>query len=158
MTYEWGYMYGPPMAVAPLPEVTKVVDYALTEIPAEKILLGIPTYGYDTTLPYEQGRPAVSISTPRALELAWRNDAVIEYDGESQAPYFRYYTPQGVEHIVWFEDLRSMEAKYHLVQEKGLRGVSFWNLTRPFPANLLLLSTEGAIEKVWPLGETSEIR
>ena len=45
MTYEWGYTYGPPMAVAPLPNVRQVVEYALTEIPAEKIYLGVPTYG-----------------------------------------------------------------------------------------------------------------
>src|SRR5699024_10716534 len=40
MTYEWGYSYGPPMAVSPLDEVRKVVDYALSEMPASKILLG----------------------------------------------------------------------------------------------------------------------
>lgn len=38
----WGYTYGPPMAVAPLNQVTRVVDYALTEIPKEKIWMGIP--------------------------------------------------------------------------------------------------------------------
>ncbi len=47
MTYEWGYTYGPPMAVAPLNEVRRVVQYAVTEIPPQKLLLGIPNYGYD---------------------------------------------------------------------------------------------------------------
>ena len=46
MTYEWGYTYGPPMAVAPLPNVRQVLDYAVTVIPREKIYLGIPYYGY----------------------------------------------------------------------------------------------------------------
>jgi len=36
MTYEWGYTYGPPMAVAPLPSVRRVVEFALTEMPPEK--------------------------------------------------------------------------------------------------------------------------
>ena len=45
MTYEWGYTAGPPMAVAPLPNVRAVLDYAVTEIPAGKIFLGIPNYG-----------------------------------------------------------------------------------------------------------------
>ncbi|MCD8004704.1 MAG: glycosyl hydrolase family 18 protein [Oscillospiraceae bacterium] len=63
MTYEWGYTYGPPMAVAPLPNVRQVVEYALTEIPAEKIWLGIPNYGYDWPLPFVQGESrAASIS------------------------------------------------------------------------------------------------
>lgn len=48
MTYEWGYTYGPPMAVAPINMVRRVVDYALSEIPGEKISLGIPNYGYES--------------------------------------------------------------------------------------------------------------
>mgnify|MGYP002231542402 CR=1 FL=1 len=42
MTYEWGYTYGPPMAVAPIQAVRQVLDYAVTEIPPEKILMGFP--------------------------------------------------------------------------------------------------------------------
>ncbi len=41
MTYEWGYTYGPPMAVSPINQVRKVLDYAVSEIPREKILMGI---------------------------------------------------------------------------------------------------------------------
>ena len=55
MTYEWGYKYGPNMAVAPLNMVRRVVEYAVTEIPPEKIHLGIPNYGYDLPLPFERG-------------------------------------------------------------------------------------------------------
>ena len=46
MAYEWGYTYGPPMAIAPLYIVRQVVEYALTEVPREKLVLGIPNYGY----------------------------------------------------------------------------------------------------------------
>ena len=45
MTYEWGYAYGPPMAVAPIPSVRKVLDYAITRIAKEKIYMGLPNYG-----------------------------------------------------------------------------------------------------------------
>jgi spore germination protein len=55
MTYEYGYTYGPPMAVAPIDQIRKVVAYAVTEIPVEKITLGIPNYGYDWPLPYKKG-------------------------------------------------------------------------------------------------------
>lgn len=54
MAYEWGYTYGPPMAVAPLNQVRRVVDYAVSRIAPEKIDLGIPNYGYDWLLPYER--------------------------------------------------------------------------------------------------------
>ena len=55
MTYEWGYTYGPPMAVAPLNKVREVLNYAVTEISPDKINMGIPNYGYDWPLPYERG-------------------------------------------------------------------------------------------------------
>ena len=71
MTYEWGYTYGPPMAVAPLPNVRRVLDYAVTEIPPEKICLGIPNYGYDWPLPYRQGETqAQSLSNQEAVAAA----------------------------------------------------------------------------------------
>ena len=60
MTYEWGYTYSPPMAVSPLNQVRQVVEYAVTEIPPEKILLGQNLYGYDWTLPFVEGGPVLN--------------------------------------------------------------------------------------------------
>ena len=140
MTYEWGYAYSQPMAVAPLPNVRAVVDYALTEIPAEKLWLGMPNYGYDWPLPYVQGQTrATSLSPQYAVGLARRYGAAIQYDERAQAPWFRYTDGGGVEHEVWFEDARSVRAKLELVGEYGLRGVGYWNLMRPFPQNWLVL-------------------
>ena len=71
MTYEWGYTYGPPLAVAPKPQVRQVIEYALSEIPSSKIFMGIPNYGYDWTLPYVRGESkAQSLSNIEALRLA----------------------------------------------------------------------------------------
>lgn len=142
MTYEWGYTYGPPMAVAPLPNVRAVVEYALTQIPAEKIWLGVPNYGYDWPLPFVQGETrATSISNRYAVQLALRYNAEIQYDERAQSPWFRYRDESGVEHEVWFEDARSIRAKLALIPEYGLRGAGYWNLMRPFPQNWLVLSS-----------------
>lgn len=140
MTYEWGYTYGPPMAVAPIRNVRRVVEYALTEIPARKIWLGVPTYGYDWVLPYRRGSKATSLSNQQALELATRYRAAIRYDENAQSPWFRYVDEQGREHEVWFEDARSIRAKLELAGEFGLWGVSFWNLMRPFGQNWVVLN------------------
>lgn len=139
MTYEWGYTYGPPMAVAPLDKVRQVVEYALTRIPAEKLIMGIPNYGYDWPLPYERGiTRARTIGNVEAVEIAADNGAVIEYAPVAQSPWFTY-RQSGMEHVVWFEDVRSIEAKWGLVREYGLSGAWYWNLMRPFRANWLLL-------------------
>ena len=140
MTYEWGYTYGPPMAVAPIGPVRQVVEYGLREIEPQKIDMGIPNYGYDWPLPYERGvTRATSIGNLYAVELARRYDQSILYDTAAASPWFRYET-DGQTHEVWFEDVRSLQAKFELVGEKELRGVGYWNLMRPFRPNWLLLN------------------
>jgi spore germination protein len=140
MTYEWGYSGGPPMAVSPLPNVRQVLEYALTEIPAGKIMMGQNLYGYDWTLPYVRGGPfARSLSPQAAIRLAAERGVPIQYDWEAQAPFFTYYDDQRRQHVVWFEDARSIAAKIALVKELRLRGISYWKLGLPFPQNWELL-------------------
>ena len=139
MTYEWGYTYGPPMAVSPIQPVRKVVEYALTRIPAEKIFLGVSNYGYNFTLPYVQGlSEADSLSVEEAIRLAGEKGAEIQYDNTVEAPFF-VYTESGEEHRVWFEDARSLSVRLRLLPEYGLRGALYWNFDRPNPQNLALL-------------------
>lgn len=89
MTYEWGYTYGPPMAVAPIHQVRRVVEYAMTQIPEQKIDLGIPNYGYDWPLPYMRGiTKARTIGNIEAVRIAVANGAVIHFDDLSQSPFF----------------------------------------------------------------------
>ena len=141
MTYEWGYTYGPPMAVAPLPNVRRVLSYALTEMPASKIFLGAPNYGYDWTLPYVRGESrATSLSPERAVALAVQYGAQILYDETAQSPYFYYTDEAGRAHVVWFEDPRSIRARLALPAEENLTGIGFWDAMRPATANFMVLS------------------
>ena len=142
MTYEWGYTYGPPLAVAPIYEVLRVLAYGVSEIPPDKLLLGVANYGYDWTLPYEEGSAARSLSNPQAVDLAWRYGAEIVYDEDAQAPNFSYVTSEGVAHQVWFEDVRSLRAKLEAARNFGLRGVNFWTVNRPFPSGFMLMGRE----------------
>ncbi len=140
MTYEWGYTYGPPLAVAPLNKVREVVEYALTKIPASKINLGIPNYGYDWPLPFVQGSSkATTIGNVEAVEIAIAQGVPIQYDETAQSPYFNY-VKEGIAHEVWFEDVRSLSGKFGLVEEYGLRGMGYWQIMRLFRANWLLLA------------------
>lgn len=151
MTYEWGYAYGPPMAVAPLPNVHNVLEYALTEIDADKIFLGIPNYGYNWKLPFVRGESkAVTIGNVNAVRLALAKGSEILYDEQAQSPYFYYTDPEGAAHVVWFDDVRSMNEKYRLVSEKQILGCGYWNLMRPFRQNYLLLNSLFNIEKLYP--------
>lgn len=148
MTYEWGYTYGPAMAVAPINMVRRVLDYATQVMPAGHILMGVPNYGYDWTLPFAQGTAARSLTNVEAVTLAGQTGAGIQFDSTAQSPFFRYYGGDGRQHEVWFEDARSLRAKYALVDEYGLAGVSFWNLNHLFRTNFIVLESMFRVEKV----------
>lgn len=149
MTYEWGWSGGAPRAVAPLNEVNKVLTYALSVIPAQKIIMGMPLYGYDWTLPYVQGgKWAPTVSSQAAVNRAIQYGANIEYDVDAQSPHYNYYDKEGREHTVWFEDARSVQAKFNLVKTYNLRGVSYWVLGVPFPQNWYVLQANFTIKKL----------
>ncbi|NLB82267.1 MAG: LysM peptidoglycan-binding domain-containing protein [Clostridiaceae bacterium] len=148
MTYEWGYTYGPPMAVSPLNQVRRVLNYATSVIPSEKILMGMPNYGYDWTLPYVSGTAARTVSNAAAVTLAAENKAQIQYDTTAQAPFFNYTYSNGAQHVVWFQDARSVAASLRLVPEYNLAGVSYWTINRFTPQNWLVLGAFFNVKKV----------
>ncbi len=147
MTYEWGYLYGPPMAVAPYNEVRRVISYAVTEIPSNKILMGMPNYGYDWTLPYREGRPAGILSINSAILRASNVGADIEYNDTSEAPFYRY-SQNGADHVVWFENARSTAARLQIVNDYNLGGVSYWTVNQFYAQNWRVLESMFNIKKV----------
>lgn len=148
MTYEWGYAFGPPMAVAPRDQVRRVLQYATGDIPPEKILMGIPNYAYDWPLPFERDlTAATSLGNPEAATLAGRENATILFDPVAASPHFNY-TESGRAHEVWFEDARSIRAKLELVEEFKLKGVGIWNIMRPFGQLWYLINYYYNIAKV----------
>ncbi|MFC0274868.1 glycoside hydrolase family 18 protein [Metabacillus herbersteinensis] len=148
MTYEWGYSAGPPMAVSPIGPVRDVLEYAISEMPSRKIMMGQNLYGYDWTLPFVQGGQfAKAVSPQQAIQLASQYNVPIKYDTKSQAPNFDYQDTSGKEHKVWFEDARSIQAKFDLIKELDLRGISYWKLGLSFPQNWLLITDNFQVEK-----------
>ena len=148
MTYEWGYTYGAPQAVSPVNRIRRVLDYAVTVMPAGKILMGFSNYAYDWTLPWKQGTAARVLSNAAAQELAASRWAEIRYDETAQAPYFHYTDTAGLRHVVWFEDARSIRARLKLVGEYGLGGLSLWTADRLWRPIYSLLESMYGVEKI----------
>lgn len=148
MTYEWGYRLGPPQAISPINQIKAVLDYAITVIPRNKILMGFELYARDWLLPYVRGQEAETFSMQEAVRRAVKYGAVIQYDQKSQSPFYRYVDERGRTHEVWFEDARSAQAKFKLVKDYNLRGISYWVLGYPFPQNWVLLADNFQIRKL----------
>ena len=148
MTYEWGYTYSAPQAVSPVNRIRSVLDYAVTKIPSGKILLGFSNYGYNWTLPWQQGKAAAVISNTATANLAAANFAQIRFDEKAQAPFFNYTDPSGVRHEVWFEDARSVRARLALVSEYGLAGISYWTINYANRAGFAVLESMYGTQKI----------
>lgn len=148
MTYEWGYRLGPPQAISPIDQIRAVLNYAVTVIPRNKIFMGFQIYARDWLLPHVKGQEAETFSPQEAVRRAVEHGAVIHYDQSAQSPFFRYTDAQGRSHEVWFEDARSAQAKFDLVKQYNLRGISYWVLGYPYPQNWLLLEDNFRVRKL----------
>ncbi len=121
MGYDYHWATSPPGPIAPVGWIRAVLRYARTQIPASKIILGIPLYGYDWS-----GGHGTAISWLQALRLSRRYHAPPRYSVTSQAPWFSYTDRAGHRHTVWFENTASSRAKFDLAQGAGIAGVYLW--------------------------------
>lgn len=148
MTYEWGWAGGRPRAISPINEIREVLDFAVTVIPRDKILMGVSLYGRDWKIPWQEGTTARTVGPKEAVHLAAEYNVDIEYNTTAQSPFFHYVDESGQEHEVWFEDARSVQAKYDTVKDYNLRGVSYWVLGNPFPENWAVLGDNFRVRKL----------
>ncbi len=95
MTYEWGWVGGPPQPVAPVNLVRRVLEYATSLVPSSRIMQGLPLYGYDWPLPDLPETLAATVDPQQAIALAATFGAVISYDPVAQTPTFTYTDATG---------------------------------------------------------------
>ncbi len=141
MGYDYHWATSPPGPIAPVGWLASVLRYAKTQIPAAKIILGVPEYGYDWS-----GGLGTGISWQQAVQLSGRPGVQVHYDSASQAPWFSYTDSAGHQHTVWFEDAQSSQAKFRLAQSAGIGGVYLWLYGTADPG------TWPALRQVLPIG------
>jgi spore germination protein len=136
MTYDLSWSGGEPGPVAPVYWVEAVATYAKTVLAPEKIVIGVPFYGYNWP------------SQGRAIAMSWTDiQALIEaYDGSVnllrsdrrglvEENWFVYSDPAYGRREVWYATSASLEAKLDLVQRMDLAGVAIWRLGNEDPEN-----------------------
>lgn len=149
MTYEWGYTFGPPMATSPINNMRRVLQYGVSVIDPNKILMGVPNYAYDWPLPFVRGETAAeSLGNQEVIVRAAQFGVTIQFDETAQSPFFFYTTREGVRHVVWFDDVRSMDAKLRLIPEFGLNGAGVWQIMKFFPGLWMVVSSIFTVVKV----------
>lgn len=117
-----------------------VETYLMKGVPASKLLLGVPWYGYDWPVVdstkganttgiaisslYKDAEPAAQLSGKR-------------FDTATSSPWYAYFTASGW-HQIWYDDSLSLALKYRLVTQKQLAGIGIW-----------ALSYEGGRKEIW---------
>jgi len=124
MAYDYSTESSAPGPIAPLPWVQGVLQLAISEIPRDKIILGVATYGYD----WSSGQPAQDAQWADAQAIAQAHAAPVMWDPTTQSPWFAYTDSQGRPHTVWFEDAHSLKAKLDLAVSDRIGGIVIWRL------------------------------
>lgn len=128
MAYDYHYQTSEAGPVAPLWWVEEVVDYMQACMPTEKILLGMPTYGYD----WSSGGGAQTITAPKLAAIQAKYKLSEKFDNESMSPYFIYLDEKGHSHQIWMENQKSLQSKLDTAIKARLGGISFWRIGNGF--------------------------
>lgn len=144
MTYdEHGYS-SRPGPIASYGWVRDVVKYAVDQIPPEKILLGVPGYGFD----WREGETGPTyLSFSQATEIAASRGVRISWDNAGKVPFYRYRDYSGKNHQVWFENASSLTYKLDIVDRYTLRGIAVWRLGMEDPEIWRVLQSKLKAEK-----------
>lgn len=131
-------------------DVTSAVIDFLSVVPKEKLVLGIPYYGWDfptlddslgSLVEKRQDEQVALASYKRVRRLIEEEDVELRFDTDSQTPWLIYHDPDtnGVRQV-WYEDKESLAKKYDFVKKEDLAGIAIW-----------ALGYDGEHEELWSL-------
>lgn len=150
----WGTKYGPPSPISSIYNIRIFLDYLITTVSPDKILLGTSLISYDWELPYIAEQSSVhSLTLYSSLRLANDVDATILFDVVSQTPYFhynQYSLDVSAQHIVWSIDARSIDSLNKLGTEYEINGTGLWNIMIYYPQLWLLFYSQYEIHQYIP--------
>lgn len=123
MAYDWHWGTSAPGAIAPYDWVQRVIAYAVTQIPPGKVILGVGLFGYDWV-----GSQAASLTWDQVIATAHQHAIAEQWDVGSQSPFFDYTDASGQQHEVWYENARSVDARFDLARRAQIGGIELWRL------------------------------
>lgn len=119
-------------------DIASAVDDFLKKIPADKLILGVPYYGYSYLMyepkPFTETRPSWSwrgSPTAQTIEYVSSNIQAEKsgWDEDGQVAWQAHYIAEtDTWRMIFLEDERSLGIKYDFAKSKNLKGVGMWAL------------------------------
>lgn len=145
MAYDEHYMLSDAGPLASLPWTRRVLERVRSQVPPEKLVLGLGNYAYD----WPRGRaPAEPLSYQEALYLAAGEQPerpareVVDFDSLAFNPTFQYDDEQGRTHEVWMLDAVTAANARTIAEELGVHNTALWVLGEEDPAVWSLLDRD----------------
>lgn len=133
MAYNNHNLNSQPGPIASSQWTSEVIEYAVSNIERQKIVLGIGYYGYDWLQKenifkgYKQFPANLSFDVSQELIKSFEaNNGSQDIDGYN----FTYKDRDNKSHIVWVESLSSVGYKINLIKKYNFAGFSIWSLGR----------------------------
>jgi spore germination protein YaaH len=121
MAYDEHWSDSSPGPVASLPWCVDVIDYALSVIEKDRIVMGLPLYGRA----WQDKRLAKALGFHNVQDIIAAKNAKTNYQSELGS-YFEYSERVMVK--VFYDDLRSIREKLQLYNSKNVKSVAFWRI------------------------------
>lgn len=122
MAYDYHWNTSPAGSIAPATWVEQVLAYTVNKVPAAKVVLGVPDYGYDWV-----GSKGKGITYSQAITAATTYKATIVEDANN-GPHYTYWDSSGNYHEVWFQNANSVTTLIKLANKYNVNGIAIWRL------------------------------
>jgi spore germination protein len=122
MAYDFHYDQSDAGAITPLSDLEQVLDYAVTTMLKDKIVIGVPLYGYDW-----DNKNGESVQYEDAMDRINKNSGTVTRDSESEELTGQYGTLINP-HTLWFLDQKSVLRILYIADNYGISNISFWRL------------------------------
>ncbi len=132
MTYDEHWASSPKSgSVASLGWVERGIERILEEVPAEKLLLGVPFYTRVwTETPSEKDPNKMNVKSKaismKAAEKILQKENIVKLWDEDAGQYYVVYIEDNKIHKMWHENAKSIKLKTDLVNKYNLAGVAAW--------------------------------
>ena len=124
MAYDQHYGGSTPGPVSEQRWVEKELDETAKEIPSEKIVLGMATYGYD----WPDSATASVVTYQEAISTAKEFNATIDFDNDTYNCTYQYKDYNNIHHTVYFMDAAGTFNSMRFADQYGVGGVAVWRL------------------------------